>query len=285
MGKRRRWRWHPETLVCSFQGHQTPAARVARLRPEDRGLGIDLDDGRRFARCIRCDAWVVTEPPRQPEHEALPPFAEIALPKRGKALRDLIVLRLIAIDRGIHALVFGIIAVGLIVLRYKLPLVQAEAQDVLNGLGTGLVKSGNPGRDFLVHLLERVLRLSNRNLRTIVLIALGYMVVEGVEAIGLWLQYRWAEYLTVVATAGFVPFEIDEILKRVTVFRVSALVINLAIVLYLVWAKRLFGLRGGEPEDERLLEAAELLAPPPGIQAAHGGGQQPAEAEAGSGRA
>ncbi len=266
MGRRGRRHWHPETLVCAFQGHETPASRVARLRPEDLGLGLDLDDGRRFARCTRCDAWVVTKPPAQPEREVLPPFAEIELPRRGKALRDLIVLRLIAIDRGIHSVLFGLIAIGLIVLRYKLPLVQAEAQDVLNRLGAGLVKGGNPGRDFLVHLLERVLRLQSRNLRTIVLIAFGYMVIEGVEAFGLWWQYRWAEYLTVIATAGFVPFEIDEILKRVTVIRVGALVINLAIVVYLVWAKRLFGLRGGEREDERLLEAAELLAPPPGIE-------------------
>lgn len=247
-----------------------PAARVARLRPEDAGLGLDLDDGRRFARCIRCDAWLVTDPPAQPEREVLPPFAEIQLPRRGKALRDLIVLRLIAIDRGIHALLFALIAVGLIVLRYKLPGLQAEAQDVLNSLGGGLVRSGNPGRDFLVHLLERVLRLSNRNLRTVVLIALGYMVIEGVEAFGLWWQYRWAEYLTVVATAGFIPFEVEEILKRVTVIRVGALLVNLAIVVYLVWAKRLFGLRGGEREDERLLEAAELLAPPPPPRPARG---------------
>ena len=55
-------------------------------------------------------------------------------------------------------------------------------------------------------------------------------MVEAVEAVGLWHERRWAEYLTALATAGFLPFEIDELIKRVTVFRVSALVINVAIL-------------------------------------------------------
>jgi hypothetical protein len=69
--------------------------------------------------------------------------------------------------------------------------------------------------------------------------------VEWTEAIGLWRERRWAEYLTVVATAGFLPFEVDELIKRVTVLRVGALVVNLALLIWLVYAKRLFGLRGG----------------------------------------
>ncbi len=70
-------------------------------------------------------------------------------------------------------------------------------------------------------------------------------MVEAVEAVGLWHERRWAEYLTALATAGFLPFEVDELIKRVTVFRVSALVINGAILVWLVWKKRLFGIGGG----------------------------------------
>jgi uncharacterized membrane protein (DUF2068 family) len=264
---RRRQRWDRETLVCAFAGHETPALRVARLRgPDDWGVGVDLDDGRRFARCVRCDAWVVGTPPERPERDTLPPLAEIPIPRRGKMLRDFIVLRLIALDRALHALVFALIAVGLVVLRLKLPVLKAEASDVLTRLGGGVVASGNPGRDFLVRELHRLLNLDQQGVLIALLIALSYTVVEGVEAVGLWFQRRWAEYLTVIATGGLIPLEVDELLKRTTVVRVGALLLNLAIVAWLLWAKRLFGLRGGYHAEAQALQAAELLAPPPGIE-------------------
>lgn len=62
---------------------------------------------------------------------------------------------------------------------------------------------------------------------------------------GLWYQRRWAEYLTFIATALFLPLEVYELTSTVSPFKVTALLINLAIVIYLVSAKRLFGIRGG----------------------------------------
>jgi hypothetical protein len=56
---------------------------------------------------------------------------------------------------------------------------------------------------------------------------------------------RWGEYLTVVATSVFLPWEIYEVSEKITVLRVGALVINIAAVIWLLWSKRLFGLRGG----------------------------------------
>jgi hypothetical protein len=70
-------------------------------------------------------------------------------------------------------------------------------------------------------------------------------LLEGTEAVGLWPGRRWAEYLTFVATVIFVQYEVYELTKTITAFEVLALVINLAIVAYLLFAKRLFGLRGG----------------------------------------
>src|SRR5438046_8280271 len=56
---------------------------------------------------------------------------------------------------------------------------------------------------------------------------------------------RWAEYLTFVATIVLIPYEIDELIKGVTALKVVAFVINVAVAVYLLYAKRLFGLRGG----------------------------------------
>lgn len=72
--------------------------------------------------------------------------------------------------------------------------------------------------------------------------AFAYAALFITEGTGLWLEKKWAEYLTLVATASFLPFEIYEAVKKVTVLRVSVLVINAAIVIYLAWNLR-------HPED------------------------------------
>ena len=65
-------------------------------------------------------------------------------------------------------------------------------------------------------------------------IALAYGVLEGVEAYGLWMQRRWAEWLTVFATSLLLIPEIWELTKSATVIKVGALIINLLVVGYLL---------------------------------------------------
>lgn len=93
--------------------------------------------------------------------------------------------------------------------------------------------------------VEKVSLLHHHTFVVLAVTAGVYAVVEGVESVGLWRQRRWAEYLTAVATAGFLPFEIYELTERVTVLRVLALVVNLAVLAWLVWRKRLFGIGRG----------------------------------------
>lgn len=72
----------------------------------------------------------------------------------------------------------------------------------------------------------------------LVLVAIGcfaYGSVFVVESIGLWLGKRWAEYLTTIATASLLPFEVMEVLHRASAPRVATLVVNLLVVAYLVW--------------------------------------------------
>jgi uncharacterized membrane protein (DUF2068 family) len=67
-----------------------------------------------------------------------------------------------------------------------------------------------------------------------------YAGLNLVEAYGLAKRYRWAEYLTVVATGMFIPFEVYEIIVRVTPLRIGALVINVLVVIFLAKHKELF---------------------------------------------
>jgi uncharacterized membrane protein (DUF2068 family) len=66
------------------------------------------------------------------------------------------------------------------------------------------------------------------------LVSLGYAGLLLLEGIGLWLERSWAAYLTVISTSLLLPFELYEVIDRVTIFRVGVLILNLVIVLYLV---------------------------------------------------
>ncbi|MFN8053255.1 MAG: DUF2127 domain-containing protein [Acidimicrobiales bacterium] len=239
--------WHNETWICSIRGHVAPAATVAHLDPPDRRLGVEVD-GERFVRCIRCDVWLLTTPPAPEAAEAadLESIVDFPRPRRGKVLQDAIVLRIVALNKGVHAAVFTLVALGLLAIEVKLPGLKASAKDLTNLLNQALDSAGrNPARQALAKGADRVLGLDPHEIKVLLAISAAYAVVESVEAIGLWLDKRWAEYVTAVATAGFLPLEIHELLARVTVVRIGALVINLAILVWLVLNKHLFGVRGG----------------------------------------
>jgi uncharacterized membrane protein (DUF2068 family) len=256
-------RWSYESLECGLRGHVTPAATVARLRPDQEAFGVDLDDGLRLSRCIRCDTFVPSRPPEHPTSEELPAIEQIEIPHRGKALRDTFLLRLIAIDRGIHCLLFALLAVGLVVIELNLTGLKDQANSLIRNMQSTLGDTGrDPSRSFLLRQLHRIAELDPKAVKVLLATAIAYAVVEGVEAYGLWRAKRWAEYLTALATAGFLPFEINELRKRVTVVRLGALIVNIAILVYLVYAKRLFGVRGGAKADEEEMARAEVLKTP-----------------------
>jgi uncharacterized membrane protein (DUF2068 family) len=50
----------------------------------------------------------------------------------------------------------------------------------------------------------------------------------------LFFEKRWAEYLSIVATVSFIPVEIYELLKAPSFLKGAALVINVAIAVFLI---------------------------------------------------
>jgi len=58
-------------------------------------------------------------------------------------------------------------------------------------------------------------------------------------------ERRWAEYLTFIATPLLLPLDIYELTHKLSALKIVTLVLNIAVVVYLLLAKRLFGLRGG----------------------------------------
>ena len=168
-------------------------------------------------------------------------------------------LRLVAIDRAFHAAVLIPVGVLLGWLWLRLDALSPQARNLAEGLARLSNDVGHLGGQ-LTSVATRVASLRRDHVRNLALLALAFGIVEAVEAVGLWREDRWAEYLTVVATASLLPLEVLELARHATVFRVGGFVVNVAVVVYLVVAKRLFGVRGGEPEH--LLDLEDVAARP-----------------------
>jgi uncharacterized membrane protein (DUF2068 family) len=264
---RRRIDWG--LIVCGVRGHVLIGADAEELRPEDRAIAREYDRAR-WLRCLRCDSWVAVARPASPARLHPPDRPEIQVPLRGKALRDRVVLRLIAVDRVLHTLILGLLGVAALVLAADHQSLRAAAYRVLTALQGGI--AGGPvemsGHVGIVRTLNKLFSLSAGTLRTAGIALLAYGLLEGFEAVGLWLGKRWAEYLTFVATTILLAPEIYELVHGPTILKVLGFIVNLAIVMYLLFAKRLFGLRGGGRVDASLRahemswEAIERTGPP-----------------------
>ena len=76
-------------------------------------------------------------------------------------------------------------------------------------------------------------QISRQALLTLTGIAAAYFVLHVVEAAGLWARRLWVEYLVLVETSALLPYEIYEIARAITWFKLVALVLNVAIVAFL----------------------------------------------------
>jgi uncharacterized membrane protein (DUF2068 family) len=274
--KRFRPQLHYELLVCGARGHELLGTDVRELGPAD-AIVARADGGLRWYRCLRCDSWLPLPAPSSPSREHIPAREEVRLPLRGKPLRDKIVLRVIAIDRAFHFLILSALAVAVFLVASHEAQLRADFYRVLTDIQSGV--AGGPLQTSHKGVVGRLDELFSLDKGTLHLVGAGlaaFAVLEAAEAVGLWFQRRWAEYLTFVATTLLLPIEVYELTARVSWFKVTALLINLAIVVYLLAAKRLFGLRGGTEADRAERErdigwhALERTAPgaPPGRVAA-----------------
>jgi uncharacterized membrane protein (DUF2068 family) len=144
-------------------------------------------------------------------------------------------IKVIIVERIVKAIVLIAFAIGLLVAGRKGWLAEWSeyAQDQLNlAAGHGLI----------VHLLLRLLIFIGNfsHVDVLAIGAIGYALLEGTEGVGLAMRRRWAEYLTVIATGVLIPYEAYEVVHHLTLFKVGALLLNLAVVGYLAYRKRLF---------------------------------------------
>lgn len=98
------------------------------------------------------------------------------------------------------------------------------------------------GQRFAVAAATRVLPWFNaatpRHFAALGAGAFAYASVFLAEGIGLWQGKKWAEYLTIGATASLLPFEMVAVIHKLTLVRVGTLTINVLVIAYLVWELR-----------------------------------------------
>lgn len=237
-------------LACGRGGHVT-------FRPDETDLAerlhVTTPAGDSW-RCLRCGTFVPGEP------STSGPASEAPRVIRGRMLRDLVIMRLLAVERVIEgfALIVAAIAVWAwqgykgtysALLSRELPILQQAAEQF--------------GWDLQHSLIAKwALDIANVSTGTLALLG-GFLILYGlmrwVEAVGLWLAKRWGEYLAVVLTTVFLPWEIAELLHHVTVMKAVLLLVNIAAVVWLVWTKYLFGARGGRAALERSLAEVSIL--------------------------
>lgn len=97
---------------------------------------------------------------------------------------------------------------------------------------------GDPHNHYLMWLAERLAKVDEHRLRQLSVGTFFYAALFLIEGIGLSLRMRWAEYLTIVSTASLLPIEMYGLIRRPGEAKALVLLVNVAIVAYLVWVVR-----------------------------------------------
>jgi uncharacterized membrane protein (DUF2068 family) len=205
-------------------------------------------------RCLRCGTFVLGEP------ALAGPASEVPQVRRGKELRGVLILRTFAVERMVRAVIVVAAAYAIWRFQYsRLPIQQAFEREL--GRLSPLFRQFGYDLDHskLVELIRHAFRLNSTTLRWFAVGLAAYAIIEVVEAVGLWLAKRWGEYFAMVATSAGLPFEIYELAHKITFLRAGAFIVNVALVAYLVYAKRLFGVRGGGKAYEARLRSESII--------------------------
>lgn len=166
-------------------------------------------------------------------------MTEIAVESAQKEKRHNKFLVLIAAYKVLQALLFVAVGVGALRLLHK------DVDDVLSQIALAL--RFNPESRFINFLLDKAALVNDPLLRRIGAVAFSYAGLSLGEGIGLYLEKAWGELLTLIITGSFLPWELFEVFRRLTMVRVGLLIINFFVFLYLL---KLVASRRNEPARE-----------------------------------
>jgi uncharacterized membrane protein (DUF2068 family) len=136
----------------------------------------------------------------------------------------------IAIFKWCKAIVLCVLAFGLLKLLHRD--VGEVAENFVRSVRV------DPDNHLLARTLTTLSLIHDPQLATLSAVSFGYSALFLVEGTGLYLEKRWAEYLTIIATASLLPLELYELVKKVDVLKIIVLLINIAILVFLIFTVR-----------------------------------------------
>ncbi len=169
--------------------------------------------------------------------------AEIAVKSRKpeKALKA--GLRTVAIFEATKGVLVLIIGIALLTLIHR------DAQNVAETIVR--YSHLNPDRRFLRSFVEFAGTVSDARLWLLAGIAFVYSTIRFTEAYGLWRARAWAEWFAIISGAVYVPIKIYELARHPSIFKVIVLVLNVAIVAYMIYVR---WYAGHDPETTARLQ-------------------------------
>lgn len=96
----------------------------------------------------------------------------------------------------------------------------------------------DPGSHYVMAAIARVARVRPEQIRKLGIVGLIYAGLFLTEGIGFWMLRRWGEWVTVIITGSLVPLEIYEIYRHPSALKIGVVVVNVAVVIYLIWRIR-----------------------------------------------
>ena len=135
-------------------------------------------------------------------------------------------LKLVALFEGAKGTLVLCAGFGLLLIHRDL---HQAASDLISHLHL------NPAHKYPAIFLDLADRTSDARLWSMAAGASIYSSVRFAEAIGLWLDRRWAEWFGFLSGAMYLPLEVYELLIGLTWPKVTVFIINAVIVLYLLF--------------------------------------------------
>ncbi len=127
------------------------------------------------------------------------------------------------------------LASGLAALAFGLGILHVFGHDPGPRLERAVSHLGlDPHNDIIHSVISRLTGIDRTRLRTVEAGTFLYALLHLIEGIGLILERDWAGYLVVIVSSSLIPFEIYEILKNTNALRITLLIVNVAIVIYLI---------------------------------------------------